>query len=168
MKHTITSKQNNSKSCLVCGTSNALSLKARFYETEKDEVVCLFTPRDEHQSYPNRLHGGISSAILDETIGRAIMGRYDDMVWGVTAELNLRYKKPVPLNQELKVIGRITGERGSLFEGSGELLLPNGEVAVTAKGKYFKMEIEKIADSGFSDEEWFQTPDDEVIEDLET
>lgn len=166
MKHTIKSKQNNSKMCLVCGTDNNLSLKARFYETENDEVVALFTPRDHHQSYPDRLHGGMASAILDEIIGRAIMSRYEDTVWGVTAELTLRYKKPVPLNQELKVVGRITSERGAIFEGSGEIILPDGQVAVSATGKYLKMAIDKISSKEFADNEWFlvddETPVDEV------
>lgn len=43
-KHSIKSKQNNSKNCVVCGIGNDLSLKARFYETENNELVALFTP----------------------------------------------------------------------------------------------------------------------------
>ena len=167
MKHKIKSKQNNSRMCLVCGIDNDLSLKTRFYETEKDEVVALFTPRDQHQSYPNRLHGGMASAVLDEVIGRAIMSRYEDTVWGVTAELTLRYKKPVPLNQELKVVGRITSERGAIFEGSGEIILPDGQVAVTAKGKYLKMPIDKISSKEFADNEWFLVDDENPVDEVE-
>lgn len=153
--------------CLVCGIDNDLSLKTRFYETEKDEVVALFTPRDQHQSYPDRLHGGMASAVLDEVIGRAIMSRYEDTVWGVTAELTLRYKKPVPLNQELKVVGRITSERGAIFEGSGEIILPDGQVAVTAKGKYLKMPIDKISSKEFADNEWFLVDDENPVDEVE-
>lgn len=153
--------------CLVCGTDNNLSLKARFYETENDEVVALFTPRDHHQSYPDRLHGGMASAILDEIIGRAIMSRYEDTVWGVTAELTLRYKKPVPLNQELKVVGRITSERGAIFEGSGEIILPDGQVAVSATGKYLKMAIDKISSKEFADNEWFLVDDETPVDEVE-
>lgn len=167
MKHSIKSKQNNSRMCLVCGIDNDLSLKTRFYETENDEVVALFTPRDQHQSYPDRLHGGMASAVLDEVIGRAIMSRYEDTVWGVTAELTLRYKKPVPLNQELKVVGRITSERGAIFEGSGEIILPDGQVAVTATGKYLKMPIDKISSKEFADNEWFLVDDETPVDEVE-
>lgn len=153
--------------CLVCGIDNDLSLKARFYETENDEVVALFTPRNQHQSYPDRLHGGMASAILDEAIGRAIMSRYEDTVWGVTAELTLRYKKPVPLNQELKVVGRITSERGAIFEGSGEIILPDGQVAVSATGKYIKMPIDKISSAEFADSEWFLVEDQAAVGEIE-
>jgi len=34
-----------------------------------------------------------------------------------------------------------------MFEGTGEIVLPNGDVAVTAFGKYMKMPLGKIAES---------------------
>jgi uncharacterized protein (TIGR00369 family) len=153
MKHKITGKQHNSRKCLVCGLKNDLGLKASFYELDNDELAAIFTPIEEHQSYPGRLHGGISAAILDETIGRAILMKDRD-AWGVTVELKLEYKKPVPLNEELKVVGRITKDSKRIFEGTGEILLPNGDIAVTAFGKYIKMPLDKIADFDEQDEEW--------------
>ncbi len=153
MKHKVTGKQYNSKKCLVCGLKNDLGLKASFYEMDNGELVAIFNPIEEHQSYPGRLHGGIAGAILDETIGRAILISDRD-AWGVTVELNLKYKKPVPLNEELRVVGRITKDSKRLFEGSGEILLANGDIAVTACGKYIKMPIDKIADFDEQNEEW--------------
>lgn len=130
-------------------------------------LLCLPPPQEHHQSYPNIMHGGMSSAILDEVIGRAIMTKYKDQVWGVTVELNLRYKKPVPLYKELKVVGRITKERGPIFEGTGEIILPNGDVAVTASGKYLKMSIDKISPDEFSDSEWFLMEDESEIQTID-
>ena len=153
MKRKVIGKQHNSRKCLVCGLKNDLGLKASFYELDNDELAAIFTPIEEQQSYPGRLHGGISAAILDETIGRAILIRDRD-AWGVTVELKLEYKKPVPLNEELKVVGRITKDTKRLFEGTGEIILPNGDIAVTAFGKYIKMPIDKIADFDEQDEEW--------------
>jgi acyl-coenzyme A thioesterase PaaI-like protein len=153
MKQKVTKKQQNSKKCLVCGLKNDLGLKASFYETENNELIAIFKPLEEHQSYPGRLHGGIAGAILDETIGRSIMCM-DETIWGVTVELTLKYKKPIPLDEELRVIGRITKDSKRLFEGSGEILLSNGEVAVTAIGKYMKMPIDKIADFDNEEQEW--------------
>ena len=92
MEHKVKKKQQNSKTCLVCGLKNEFGLKASFYELENDELVAVFRPLDEHQSYPGRMHGGIAGAILDETIGRAIMIR-DENLFGVTVELNLKYIK---------------------------------------------------------------------------
>jgi uncharacterized protein (TIGR00369 family) len=165
MKYKVTNSQHISKNCLVCGTQNAFGLKTRFYETEQNELVAVFNPMSEHQSYPNVTHGGISAAILDEVIGRAIMMTTDSETFGVTVELLVRYKKPVPLDGELKVVGRITRDRGRIFEGTGELYLANGDVAVEAQGRYMKRRLEQITDRDFTTNEWFtpaDAPPDEI------
>lgn len=154
MIHKITGKQHNSKLCFVCGLKNKFGIHAHFYITENKELIALFTPSEEHQSYPGRLHGGIASAILDETIGRAILNSYEEEVWGVTVDLNVKFKKPIPLNEELKVIGRITNENRRMFEGTGEIVLQNGDVAVSASGKYLKVPLEKITDFDKEENEW--------------
>jgi acyl-coenzyme A thioesterase PaaI-like protein len=154
MIHKITGKQNNSKMCFICGLKNKFGIHAHFYVTESQELIALFTPSEEHQSYPGRLHGGIASAILDETIGRAILNKYETEVWGVTIDLSVKFKKPIPLDEELKVIGRITSENSRFFEGTGEIVLANGEVAVSAYGKYLKVPIEKITEFNMEENEW--------------
>ena len=159
MKHKITATQNISKNCMVCGVDNDFGLKTRFHETEDKEVIAIFRPLEVHQSYPNITHGGISAALLDETIGRAIMAFYDRNTFGVTIELNVKYKKPIPYGVELKAVGRITEDNGRIFSGTGEIYLPDGSLAVQAEGKYMKRKVEQISDATFVDNEWF-TPTD--------
>ncbi|QSX05583.1 PaaI family thioesterase [Sedimentibacter sp. zth1] len=144
MKNKVLKTQYVSKDCFICGVLNDAGLKVKFYEMETQELVGIFIAKDCHQSYPNRLHGGVSAALLDEVMGRAIMIHEPD-TWGVTAELMLKYKKPIPLNEELKVITKITRNTRIIYEAEGYILLNNGEVAATAHGKYMKMPIEKIA-----------------------
>ena len=159
MKYQVKHKQPNSKMCLVCGLQNQFGLKTAFYELDNEELLGVFTPQEEHQSYPGRLHGGISAAILDETIGRAIMMRADGKdIWGVTMQFSSRYKKPVPLNEELRVVGRITKETRLVFEGTGEILLNDGTVAVEGEGKYLKMSLDKIADVKPEHLDWHVVP----------
>lgn len=158
MAHRVQAKQPNSKMCLVCGLKNPYGLKAFFYELESGDLVATFTGREEHQSYPGRLHGGIATAILDEAIGRAIRIRYGDTLWGVTVEITTRFKKPIPLHTRLSVRCRITQEDSRFFEGTGEILLPDGELAATGKGKYIKLPLEKIADFNVEEQEWKVTP----------
>jgi uncharacterized protein (TIGR00369 family) len=160
MKYQVKQKQHNSKMCFVCGLKNAFGLKAAFYELENDELVAMFTPSEEHQGYPGRLHGGIAATILDETIGRAIMATSPDDYWGVTVEFTARYKQPIPLDGELRVVGRITKDASRIFEGTGEILLSDGTVAVEGRGKYLKMPLEKIADSNSEHLEWQVVPTD--------
>jgi acyl-coenzyme A thioesterase PaaI-like protein len=154
MRYHVTRKQPNSKMCLVCGLKNTFGLKTFFYELENDELMAVCRPLEEHQSYPGRLHGGIAAAILDETIGRAILTRHEGEIWGVTLEFTTRYKRPIPLNGDLRVIGRITKEEKRVFEGTGELLLPDGTIAAEGNGKYIKLPLDKIADFDFDEQEW--------------
>lgn len=162
VKQKVIRKQHSSRMCFVCGEKNAFGLHARFYETEAKELVAFINPSEQHQGYPGRMHGGIATTILDETIARSICNGKDEQLWGVTLELKTKFRKPVPLGQELKVVGRVTSEGSRSFEGTGEIILPNGEIAVTAEGKYIKLTIEKIADDQFINEQWFLTasPDD--------
>jgi acyl-coenzyme A thioesterase PaaI-like protein len=165
--------QNISRMCLVCGRDNEFGLHARFFElaaeapaaggapaAEPDlapagpELLGLFAVREEHQSYPGRLHGGISSTILDETIGRAIL-LLQPGAWGVTVEFTARFRKPVPLDDEIRCVARITRDTSRIFEGTGEILLADGSVAVEGSGKYIKQTLEGITDHDFIEREWF-------------
>jgi uncharacterized protein (TIGR00369 family) len=154
MSQRVRAAQNVSRMCLVCGVENTAGLKARFFELENGDLAGVFSPRSEHQSYPGRLHGGIVSAILDETIGRAI-NIADTHTWGVTVELTVKFRQPVPLDHEVRALGRITRDSSRLFEGTGEVILQDGSIAAEARGKYLKMPLDAVTDSEFSEEEWF-------------
>ncbi len=154
MEIKVSEKQPNSKMCFVCGLENSFGLKSRFYELENEEVLAIFTPAKEHQGYPGRLHGGIAATILDETIGRAVMIKQSHDIWGVTVDFSLRFKKPVPLGDEIRVRGRVTKDGKRVFEGSGEILLADGSTAIKATGRYMKMDIRNITDINFSGESW--------------
>ena len=154
MSRKVRAAQNVSRMCLVCGVKNVAGFRARFLELDSGELVGVFQPREEHQGYPGRLHGGLASALLDETIGRAINVAHTQ-IWGVTAEFTVRFRKPVPLDREVRAVGRITRDGSRMFEGTGEIVLEDGTVAVEAHGKYVKMPIEGIVETDFTRSEWF-------------
>ncbi len=129
--------------------------------------MAIFQPMDGHQGYPGRLHGGIAATILDETIGRAITVSYTRNIWGVTIDFSMKFRKPVPLGEEVRVLARIISEKSRSFLAEGEIVLADGTVAVEGKGKYLKMDIDKIADFDHEGEEWQvveQGDDPEVVE----
>lgn len=167
MRFHVTKKQPNSKMCFVCGTDNSFGLKSRFYELEDGQLMAIFQPAEQHQGYPGRLHGGIAATILDETIGRAIMLSHSANIWGVTVDFSMKLRKPVPIEGEIRVLARIIKEGNRSFQGEGEILLPDGQVAVEGRGKYLKMDIEKIADFDHQGDAWLVIPsadDPEFIE----
>ena len=154
MRHRVEAAQNVSRMCLVCGVENGAGLKGRFFVLDGGELAGIFQVRQEHQGYPGRVHGGMISAILDETIGRAINVSNTD-IWGVTIEFRVKFRKPVPLDGEVKAVGRTTRDSSRAFEGSGEIVLDDGTVAAEAWGRYLKMPIEEIATGDFSETDWF-------------
>jgi acyl-coenzyme A thioesterase PaaI-like protein len=155
VKHKILKKQHISKMCFVCGEKNDFGLHAKFYETNAKELVALISPSEQHQGYPGRMHGGIAATILDETIARSICNGKNEQIWGVTMELKTKFRKPIPLGQELKIVGRVTREGTRTFEGTAEIILPNGDIAVSAEGKYIKATIDRITNDRFLNDEWF-------------
>jgi uncharacterized protein (TIGR00369 family) len=135
LKKRVVKKHNAAKHCFVCGVENSFGLHTDFYELEDSTLAAIVIPQEQHQSYPGRVHGGVSTALLDETIGRAVNVAEPD-TWAVTVELTTRYKKPVPYGVPLTV----------------------GEVAVTATGKYMKLKLENIADFDAAGETWESYP----------
>jgi len=159
MKLRVVKKHNAAKGCFVCGVNNASGLHTEFYELEDGTMAALVTVQSHHQSYPGRVHGGVCSALLDETIGRALNVSEPD-AWAVTVELSVRFKKPVPYDIPLVVVGRALTNNRRLFTGEGTILLPNGEEAATATGKYMKQKLSDIADFESSGESWEVYPND--------
>lgn len=160
----IINKQNTSNNCFVCGINNECGLKMNFYETDEGELISFFSARNEHQSYPDCTHGGIITAVLDETIARSIL-IHERNTWGVATEINVKFRKPIPPNQEFKVIARVIKNSRLLYTGTGEIVDENGIIYATATGKYLKSPIEKIL--GFDDvNQWIRH--DLTIEEITT
>ena len=154
MIYKVTKKQNNSNNCIVCGVKSESSLMTSFYELENQTVVGVCTPQNNHQSYPDRMHGGMICAILDEAIGRAIQIDNPN-AWGVTGNIEIKYKKAVPLNKQIKCVGRIINNRSRVFEGEGFIEDEEGNVLATAKALYFKTDFNELENK--DDFGWEQT-----------
>ncbi len=160
MKYQVIKKHNNSDMCVVCGYKNPFSLNTQFYEVQGEYIVGLTQGKEEHQSYPNRMHGGLISALLDEAIGRAIQIKDPDM-WGVTGDLNVKFRKPVPFNSPLKVVGWITKETSRAFVGEGFIEDDQGTLLATGSATYIKIPLDKIVADQNCEVEWVLLPDSE-------
>ena len=85
--------------CFGCGAHNERGLHMEF-RRENGRVICDYEPCAYQQGYPGRMHGGLVSTLLDETMGWVV---YDAQAWGATARLNVRFRQPVRLDQRLRV-----------------------------------------------------------------
>lgn len=161
MRYKVLKKQNNSATCFICGLSNVAGVQMKYYECENENgehvLLGIIHPKQEHQSYPNRMHGGVAAAIIDESIGRALWLRSSE--WGVTMELQTKYRKPTPLDRTLYVEGKLTKVSSRAFEAEGKLFYVDDDgkeiICVTGWGRYFILSIEQIAAEQLAPENWF-------------
>jgi len=167
MKYKILGKQNNTDKCFVCGMMNEAGVKAEFYncQDEQGEKVLLtrITPQDIHQSYPNRMHGGVISALLDESIGRAVQIDNAD-IWAVTIDLNVKFRKPVSLDTIIWIESKITNLGARAFEGEGKMFLSrDGEqiTLATATAKFFRVSYDDAFPTDkLNPKNWFVVAED--------
>ncbi len=131
-------QQLDSQACFVCGKGNPQGLKLDFFE-EENRVVTRFQPTAVHQGWPGFVHGGIIASILDETIGRA--GFLID-AWTMTGRLEVRYRQPAPLDQEITFVGMIVKDRGRALEMEGFAQLPDGTIVAEGRGLYMRVSDE--------------------------
>src|SRR5437879_8205631 len=101
--------------CFACGRLNEAGLHLDF-DVSRDRAETRFTPRRRHEGYDGTVHGGIVTALLDETMGWAI---FHQGIWGVTAKITVAFRQPVPIGEDLRVIGEIARDRGRLIETRG-------------------------------------------------
>jgi uncharacterized protein (TIGR00369 family) len=121
--------------CFGCGDRNPEGLRIEF-QADGRQVSGRFTARDVHQGYPGVAHGGIAAAALDEAMGWAM---YAAGAWAMTARMEVKYRRPLPLGEELSVTAQVVRERGRWLEAVGELRASSGELLAQAKGLFMRM-----------------------------
>jgi uncharacterized protein (TIGR00369 family) len=146
-------KQPNSLHCFACGIENSCGLQIHFYDNGEDEVYANYTVPEQFQGYPGRVHGGILATMLDELVGRAVMAR-DPNTFMVSAKLTVRYRKPVPTGQPLKLSGKVIRRRGRIATSKAEIRLPDGTVGAEAEAMLvylegFEIESEELDELGW-------------------
>ena len=130
--------QPNSSYCFACGLYNPAGLRLRFHDNGLNEVQANFTIDPKHASYPGVAHGGIVAAILDEVGGRTnLIGQHQRFF--MTARLDVRYRKPVPVGVPLCAVGRLLKRSGRRARAHAEIRSPDSQVLAEANLLYTDM-----------------------------
>lgn len=125
-------RQPNSRMCFACGVENPSGLRLNFYDDGAGEVFADFTIQPDHQGYPGLTHGGVVAAILDEVAGRTLMIT-DRLRFFMTARMEIKYRRPVPVGAPLRAVGRVVKLRGRLATARAEIRSSAGEVLAEAE-----------------------------------
>lgn len=150
-----------SRSCFICGVENPIGLHMRFYESDIEpvEVTAEYTVPAQYQGYPGVVHGGIVAAMLDEATSRTIF-RGDPPRFVVTARLNVRYRRPVPVETPLRLVGRIVKDKGKVITVAGQVFGPGSELLAEAEAVIVEVDPSFFGEDAFTDQDWQVYPDD--------
>lgn len=160
----VKSKQSNSKMCVICGMDNPVGLKAQFYNMEDESVMTVFKYKEEYQSFPQRVHGGIIAAMLDELGLRALWAKKSEEEFGVTMSLNIKYRKPVPYNEVLIGKGMVKKETSKFLTAETEIFDKKGNLLANAEVNYIKLDADKISQDINTHDEMSYLIEDDVKE----
>ncbi len=125
-------RENINSMCFACGDKNPIGLHLHFKVTA-DSCRTTFVPQKLHQSYDGRMHGGLVSTLLDET-----MGNYCYLYEGktaYTARLEIRFKLPILIGEKLTVIARTGKRKGRLLEMTGQIIKEDGSIGAEGFAK---------------------------------
>lgn len=115
--------------CFACGNDNPLGLHLRFFSIPGG-CLAFFTPSHEHQSYNDRMHGGLIMTLMDE-----VMGNYLFLNTGIpayTGKMESRFRSPVLIGEPIKVICHEVKRKGPLSVMEAKVLHEDGTVAAEA------------------------------------
>ncbi|MGA0351744.1 MAG: PaaI family thioesterase [Acholeplasmataceae bacterium] len=144
----ITKKQLNAHHCYVCGTKDEEGLHASFYELKSDRLLAVYHPKPAHGGYPEVLHGGVTSSLLDEVMARSYQINHDDP-WGMTADLKVRYLKKVPMIDTLYAVGWVIEDKSRMFYAQG-YITDGKTIFATSEASYMKVYVkEKLNQVGW-------------------
>jgi uncharacterized protein (TIGR00369 family) len=125
--------------CFACGDRNPDGLRIRFEYPEPGRCRAVLKLDRRFQGWRDILHGGIISTILDEGFAHAYGGPARGAgEAAVTAEMTVKFKKPVKIGQTVILEGRVLSAVGRLISCVSSLSDEGGAVLASATGKLIR------------------------------
>jgi uncharacterized protein (TIGR00369 family) len=128
--------------CAVCGATDCRGLHVHFRARPDGRVTGVFKGHPDLQGYPNTLHGGMVSTLLDAAMTNCLFAHG---FAAVTAELTVRFLRPVAADRPVTMSAWIEKSWRRLHFLAAELR-QEGELMATAAAK-FLVRIRPFADA---------------------
>jgi len=128
--------------CFACGPANPEGMRLKFYfDDSTRRAYCKFRLGRRYQGPPGHAHGGIIATILDEAMGK--VNKFRSVV-ALTKQIDIRYRRPVPLGQSLIAEGHERRVRGRVHVNVGEIRNQKGEVLASGRGVFIAIDPERL------------------------
>ena len=123
--------------CFGCGIRNDSGLALDFHLRSDDGVEAEFECHRCYQGYPEFLHGGIASLLLDAAMTNCLFAH---QIRAVTARLIVRYIFPVKVDRRAKIRAWVREYEPPLFVLEAELE-QDGKVTVRGSAKFINRDL---------------------------
>ena len=125
--------------CFGCGAANPNGLRLSFVRYDNGIVETRHRPDRDHCGLDTVVHGGIQATVLDEVMGVAAQlglpsGASD--LSCVTAEMQLRYRRPVPMDADLVARAKVVRVDDPDFHVTGAIVGPDGRALTEASSRW--------------------------------
>ena len=126
--------------CFGCGPSNKDGLQLKSYRT-RGGLQAVFKCDEKHQAFPGVINGGIIGSLIDchgnWTAAIAIMDKngWDKPQCTVTAQYEVKLKRPTPFETKLKLNSRVLALQDDRAEVIIELKA-DGKTCATGRGLF--------------------------------
>ena len=130
--------------CFGCGADNPIGLRLQ-YRREGDAVVTEFTPGDEHEGWPNIVHGGIITTLLYEVMENFA---YQNGTIAMMRGMSANFRRPAKTGRRITATARL--EVSADREMSVTATLTQDKLIAEGRAKLITLTQERIASLGIA------------------
>ncbi len=131
---------------LFRGESNPLAPPVRISKNEdlegKEVVVGEVSFDQTREGPPRTVHGGMIAAVFDDVLSGVLSSA--GAAGSVTGKLTIRYRRPTPINTDLRFEAWIDHQQGRRLTAQAHCLA-NGEVTAEAEALFVRIDMKDFA-----------------------
>jgi len=117
---------------VVCGARNARGLNLVFRRSDDGWVEGALGKDESLQGYPDMMHGGIISLLLDAAMTHCL---FDHGAAGVTARLEVKFRHPVKVDRPVRIRAKLVRSSSPAYHLRAEMR-QGEQVKATATGLF--------------------------------
>jgi uncharacterized protein (TIGR00369 family) len=121
--------------CFGCGENNPIGLHLKFTKIPQG-VKTVFIPEQKYEGYREITHGGIISALLDETLAWMCLEYSPRMM---TISLEIKFFRPVRTGKPVTIEATLTRLTKRYVYGIAKTVSSDGRLLAQAKGKMARL-----------------------------
>ena len=130
--------------CFGCGADNPIGLRLK-YRREGDAVVTEFTPGDEHEGWPDIVHGGIITTLLYEVMENFA---YQNGTIAMMRSMHTSFRRPAKTGRRITATARL--EVSADGEMSVTATLTQDKLIAEGRAKLITLTQERIESLGIA------------------